>query len=298
MVLWILNVLLGLGTCRSICYNKGHFVQLENSVVLWLLPFNYLWLAQQLISGKPETFSRDPPSHTEYFGSKEPATVREQLLHQDAVSEGARTQKKSRLFWVPVAIAILISVQWIMTLASVIYHCLYRIGNNQRTRTYFEVPNAVTNPSSIALGMPPACLDWLKSVNVEDTGLLKLDYDQMTAVIITTLQFGVCTIACVERIRKHFQKRRLNTYKHNISTLKITAAASLASLGIAALFTGFWILGTVVLKGRNANMRYTNDLNTTGGCTFAMVGMNKRWGYWNVEYELAFRIIMSALGAS
>lgn len=268
-------------------------------MVLWVLPFNYLWLTQQLISNKNETSRRDPPSNTTYFGNKEPATVREQLLHQDAEeSEGARTQKKSRLFWASVGIAILTSVHWILTLVSVISHWLYKIGNNQRTRTYYEVPNAVTNPSSIAPGMPPACLDWLKSDNVNASGLLKLDYDQMTVVLITILQFGICTIACVERIRKYFQRRRLNSYKRNFSTLKITAAASLASLGIAALFTGFWILGTVVLKGANVNMRYTNDLNATGGCTFAMVGMNKRWGYWDVEYELAFRIIMSALGAS
>jgi hypothetical protein len=80
--------------------------------------------------------------------------------------------------------------------------------------------------------------------------------------------------------------------------LRTSASATLATLGLPALVTGVWVLSKVVFGSEDVTLYYTKDLTATGGCTFGVVNMNKRWGYWDVQYELGFRIAMSVLGAA
>lgn len=75
-------------------------------------------------------------------------------------------------------------------------------------------------------------------------------------------------------------------------------AVTLVLLLIPAFAVGIDIATKVLQDGQVIDVRFTNDLSVTGGCTFAYVNMNKRYGYWDVEVERGFRIVMSLLGAS
>lgn len=95
--------------------------------------------------------------------------------------------------------------------------------------------------------------------------LLDINVEQAIMTLIVAVQFVACTVSLV--IRSLSQ----NGHRRTFRMLQVSAAASLASLGLPALVTGFWILGAVMLGGQDIWLMYTNDLNTTGGCTFGMV---------------------------
>ena len=252
-------------------------------------------------SKKDKTYDdalQDSSANTVYDVLKEQTSIQERPLQMVfAGSHTPQAKPKSTFFWTSIIAAVFTVLQWILTMLSVVNHWKFSLGSNQ-TQTYYEAPNAVSNPSLIAPGMPQACLNWLKGNNVNTIGLLKMDYDARLSVLVTTIQFALCTLAFVQHVYKHFKNKGWDKYMRTYSMLKISAAATLASLGIAALVTGVSILVTVVLKSEDVHMSYTNNLNVTGGCTFATVNMNKRWGYWDVEYELPYRVAMAVLGAA
>jgi len=56
-------------------------------------------------------------------------------------------------------------------------------------------------------------------------------------------------------------------------------------------------LAVTVFGERGAvNVVFTNNATRTGGCTFATVGMDKRFGYYDVKEGLALRVAQSVLG--
>src|SRR5437667_5786360 len=91
----------------------------KSSVVLWLLPYNYLWLIQLVKSNKEKTTWQGYSMQTTYdsgqttFDSgKDQVAVQEQLLNQggtEAVTARTR-QQKSKLYWTAVGIAVLTSL--------------------------------------------------------------------------------------------------------------------------------------------------------------------------------------------
>ena len=41
-----------------------------------------------------------------------------------------------------------------------------------------------------------------------------------------------------------------------------------------------------MLRGHKVTeVSFTNNMRVTGGCTFAVVGMDRRWGYFNVRAQ-------------
>jgi hypothetical protein len=218
--------------------------------------------------------------------------------------------RKTKLIW---ALTILISLvaiaQWLLTLFTVIKHFNYSSGSNPRTQTYTELPLASSNPSSIAPDMPSTCLSWLSSSAgvTAIAQLTRIDLDTQMAVFISLAQFGFCTITLVSKGATMLFSQRSRRYPSlpsgrprrflTFNMLTISAAATLSTLGLSALVVGVWVLVTVVLKGGFINLAYTNNGTVTGGCTFAAVTMSKRWGYYDVENERAFRAVMSLLGA-
>ena len=86
--------------------------------------------------------------------------------------------------------------------------------------------------------------------------------------------------------------------RRTLRMLKLSAWTSLFTIGLPALATGFWILGAVTFGGQDVVLAHTNNLVTTGQCTFGVVNMDRRWGFWDVQIESSFRIIMSLVGAA
>ena len=213
-------------------------------------------------------------------------------------SEPHLRRTKPALFWASVAIGVVTLVQWCMSLAVTITHWRYTWSDNPQTQTYFEALAAVADPSTIG-NMPASCLEFLKSTNLEAYGLIDVNVDQFIMVILTTFQLIASTVVLIFATKRFFSSRNVDSsYRRTFWMLKISASAVLATLGLPALVTGVLVLSKVVFGSQDVTLNYTKDLTATGGCTFGVVNMDKRWGYWDVQNELGFRIAMSALGAA
>jgi hypothetical protein len=206
-------------------------------------------------------------------------------------SEHGTRRRRPTLFWVSVIFGFISFLQWCMSLTVVALHFRYSWFDKSSHPTYVEVSRALDDPSSIAT-MPQACLNWLKSTPLATSELLDIHVEQTVMTLIVAAQFVACTIFLVIFSLQQSGRRR------TLRMLKVSAAASLASLGLPAMGTGFWILGAVIFGNQDVWLMYTNNLNTTGGCTFGVVNMDRRWGYWDVQYERPYRIAMSVLGAA
>jgi len=57
-----------------------------------------------------------------------------------------------------------------------------------------------------------------------------------------------------------------------------------------------FLVVTVFGERGAVNVVFTNNATQTGGCTFATVGMDKRFGYFDVKEGLALRVAQSVLG--
>jgi hypothetical protein len=275
--------------------------------VLWLLPFNYIWLVQLL--GDKREYA--PANHGHEFDHAsqdwkpvDSTEVKVQEL-RSAGPQGSLRQRKPILFWTSVAIGFIAILQWIMTLVSVIQHWQYTWSNNPRTQTYLEVPSAAVgvkgDPSTIAPAMPRACLNWLMSGNLEKSGLINVNTDQFMMVLVTTMQLLFCSLVLFKGLKQLLgfgASAMQSSYRRTFGMLKLSALATLVTLGLPALITGMWIVGFVIFGSQDVQLRYTTDPSVTGGCTFGFVNMDKRWGYWDVQYELPTRIIMSIFGAA
>jgi hypothetical protein len=271
------------------------------SVILWLVPFNYIWLVQLLGSKKDpvptvgwqettRTNQVKQPMHT-FPRQEEPKMQEPGVQHSDhpTMSEGGSSRSRSKYYWISITFGVITIIQWCMSLTVVALHFRYSWMDRLSHPTYVETFNAVNNPSSVAI-MPQACLNWLQqSAGLIASELLDIHVVQVVHTLIVALQFIMCTVVVLFRGGGRH---------HILGKLKISALASLVTLGIPAIGTGLWILGTVVFGTQDTWLTYTHNLTTTGGCTFGAVAMNRQWGYWDVQYERPYRIAMSVLGVA
>ncbi|KAJ9664121.1 hypothetical protein H2201_005361 [Coniosporium apollinis] len=279
------------------------------SVVLWLVPFDYIWLIQLFGKDRANSLAHDGELMTPINLDSKPTgstTVQEEaacaqqpLMIQPEVcgaAEKSLRQRKPMIFWTTIIATVVTLLQWCLSLASIIIHWQYS-WTSPRTQTYVEDPRAVSDPTTIGQ-MPVACLDWLKSGGVQNSGLIDLQVDQSIACITFTAQFVICTPAALAAILVLIRLRRGVLDGYTYKMIHFSACVCLASLVCPAFGTGFWALWKVVFGSSDTFLRYTNNLNVTGGCTFGFVNIDKRWGYWDVEYERPFRLAMSGLGAA
>jgi len=272
------------------------------SVILWLVPFNYIWLIQ-LLDPKNKTAtpaSEQDATQTGHGSQPAPYTYPQQdklqMQEQGIVPVDAQNtsgngffQGKSKFYWISITFGFITALQWIMSFAIVVLHFRYSWFHSKSHPTYVEVPHAISDLSSIAI-MPKSCWDWLQmSTNLISSDLLDIHLVQVIQTLILALQLAACTAVILFRRSGPHQV---------LGKLKLSAAASLATLGLPAIGTGLWILGTVTFGNQDTWMTYINNITTTGGCTFGAVAMDRQWGYWDVEYERPYRIAMSLLGVS
>lgn len=277
---------------------SNHFA----SVILWLVPFNYIWLTRLLGSRTEDdtrnfqqdamqTNLREPfveQGYPQYQGYQVPVPETKQVVSQN-ISVYSLPQKRSKFYWVSISFVILTGIQWLMSLVVVVLHIRYFWMKPKDHPTYLEAPLASSNSSLIA-DMPQSCLNWLQqSSGLIASELLDMQLVQTVFCLINAIQFIACTAVLVFSSRSRFRI---------LGKLKLSASASLASLGVPALATGIWIISTVVFGDQDTWITHTQNLTTTGGCTFAAVTMNRQWGYWDVEYSRPIRISMSVLGVA
>lgn len=301
------------------------------NVLLWLLPLNYVTLASQLQAARREAIYEEPYAganvqfaqlrsngQIEFTSDAFPPVLRGPDTPGFVDKKGAMQTRSSfpsatprsggfpsiagdittgesrgMTTWISILAA---AGMWFLSFVVTILHWKWSYGSvgSSLTRTYPPISTALSQPQSVG-NMPVACLKYLQSETlVNSTNFFDQPTDQIIFALITTLQFIASSLVLVYvYIRRHDE-----AFDRSYRILYCSASVTLIMLLIPALAVGIDIATQVLQDGQVINVRFTNDLNITGGCTFAFVNMNKRFGYWDVTLEKGFRIIMSFLGAS
>jgi hypothetical protein len=272
------------------------------SMLLWLLPLNYVFLASQMQREAP--YNYDEP----YVGADQQLRQLRELDFGDVgmrdkygsnfglgtrSSAGGNLRTRSArgarvLIW-----AVLAGVMWFLSFVVMILHWKWKFSKGSSfERTYNENTSALVDPRSIGT-LPAACLSDLSSGALARSDLFVQNKDELIFALIATFQFllSSAVLAAVFLGRKE-------PFDRAYRVLYISAGVTLFMLLIPALALGVDIIANVLRRREVIAMRFTNDLRTTGGCTFSFVNMDKRLGYWDVADERAFRIVMALLGAS
>jgi hypothetical protein len=301
------------------------------NVLLWLLPLNYVTLASQLQAARRDAIYEEPyaganvqfaqlrsngqieftnnafppvlrgPETPGFMDKKGVVQARSSFPTPTSRSGGfpsiagdlSTREKHGLTTWLAVLAA---AGMWFFSFVVTILHWKWSYGpvGSGLTRTYPPISTALSEPQTVG-NMPVSCLKYLQSgALVNNTNFFDQPTDQIIFALITTLQFiASCLVLVFVYLRRHDEP-----FDRANRILYASAAVTLIMLLIPALAVGIDVATQVLQDGHVINVRFTNDLNTTGGCTFAFVNMNKHYGYWDVALEKGFRIIMSFLGAS
>ena len=223
--------------------------------------------------------------------NKEPRVV------ESTSQSGGKGRKEKVFFWASILCAVLTIAIWILSLVVGVLHFKYYFSTKKDHPAYIEVAKAISDPSSIAKNLPQPCLSWLQAnAPIVATDLLNIGWQQILQTVMVAFQIIVSSGLIGFFLLGH---KTLRVNSNNVlSTLTLSATVTFLAIAIPAMATGFWILGSVTLGNQDEFFHYTDNFNTTGGCTFAAVNMNRQWGYWDVETQRGFRVAMSLLGVA
>jgi hypothetical protein len=299
--------------------------------LLWLVPLNYVFLAKQLHEARKDKSYEEPyagsnmqfaqlrsngridftnspfpavltgpqsPIHS--IKEQDPVNVRSSFPTATRSSGGFSSivpelptrESKGLTTWLAI---ISTAGLWFLSFVYMILHWKWSYGtaDGSWARTYPPIAAALTDPQTIG-NMPLTCLAYLQSNNLSTkTSFFKQTSDQMTFAIIGTLQFLLSMMVLVYA----YWRRRDEPFDRSYRVLYASASVSLILLLVPAFATGVAVGTQILREGEDVSLRFTNDLDVTGGCTFAFVTMSKRFGYWDVDLNRASRIVYSFLGA-
>jgi heme/copper-type cytochrome/quinol oxidase subunit 2 len=202
------------------------------------------------------------------------------------------TTRKRASFFIGIALGTVAVIMWFVTAFTLVFHWRLPSTGNQRTETYLQDPRVTADPSVLG-ALPSSCVDYLKSTSLQGQGMYSESFDQLLSAGIATLQFIIVSLAAVTICWRVFRKNP----SASTENFKNCLSSTLTSLVIAIVGTALYI-GINSWQKHSVSYSYTTNTATTGGCTFAFVEMDGTLGYWDVSYELGFRIGMSALGAA
>ncbi len=251
-------------------------------------------LIQDKNSHAPTIVYQDPSPIYDQYGHpidshKEPHIVE---ANAQVMPTGNETRGSKSFYWIALLFAGIAGLTWLLSLIVTVLHFKFNWSSQNTHPTYIEASNSVLDPSSIAQGIPQTCVSWIQSFPLTvSKDLLSVGWLQTLQAAIVGFQFVVSSLLIGQSLRK---MKDHTTF----SKLKVSILATTTVLAIPAIATGFWILGSVKLGKQDEMLIYTDNFNTTGGCTFASVNMNRQWGYWDVDSQRGFRIAMSLLGVA
>jgi hypothetical protein len=200
--------------------------------------------------------------------------------------------RKGASFFIGIALAILAVLMWCITAFTLVFHWRSPSTGGERAETYLQDPRVTADPSVLG-SLPSSCVDFLKSTNLQSLGMYSESFEQLLSAGLATLQFIIVSLAAAAICWRVF--RRIPTA--STENFKSCLTSTITALVIAIVGTALYI-GINSWQKHSVSYSYTTDTATTGGCTFAFVEMDGTLGYWDVPYELGFRIGMSALGAA
>lgn len=269
------------------------------NVLLWMLPFTYIYiihLAAPSQSTSPQYTYTPTPQRLEFQASDYPEHKFQFKTEVQALRPSQRKAWKGilirwKILFVSAALATVLLCTF--SFATVILHWRYHWNSfpwAPNKQTYIPIPETISNPGILGQ-LPEKCLAYLASGSLKRTEFFHQDTEQTTFAVITTLQFAfsLCSLYALHTV---FAK---NESLLSRCSLMLTLSATITGLGL--LIPAF-ATGMLIVKEKGAVLRFTNDLQVTGGCTFAFWGMKREMGYWDVPYELGFRVAMSFFGAA
>jgi heme/copper-type cytochrome/quinol oxidase subunit 2 len=236
------------------------------------------------------TSSEYQPVHQVEAGTQ--PTSKEAASNQHAVH-----RKSTKSIVGTVILGLICFVQWCMTFAVVTYHFRKPTSPSSRSQEYLLNATVQADPHTIGQ-IPTQCVNWLKSADLVRMGLFSQYGDQIFSATLTVILFIITTVAGLWMIFIMAMQRANGPVQTTSRVLKICKYTVVLALVIGVVVTVLYAGITVGSKKHYVSFRYTNNPGVTGGCSFAFVSMDKEWGYWDVQDELAFRIAMSVFGAS
>lgn len=266
------------------------------NVLLWLLPFTYIFIVHQVAqeqSTSPQyTYTPTPqglefrtPDHPEH---KFQSTTEVQALSHSQLKAWNGMPTRVKVILVSSILATILLVTF--SLAATIKHWQFRWtspASGLDKQTYIPLPDVISNPNTLGQ-LPDTCLAYLTSGKLQNTEFFRQDSERKAFAVITTLQFVFSLLSLPAIFLEN--KSRLSP-----SSRVLIVSATITCLGL--LIPAF-AAGMLIVKEKGTVLRFTNDVEETGGCTFAFLGMKREVGYWDVPYELGFRIAMSFFGAA
>jgi hypothetical protein len=267
------------------------------NVLLWLLPFTYLFIIR--LASQPRYISsqytyKSTPQGVEFQTTKSlDQKLQAATQAQTTTLSGAKAWKASPTRWRIVAICAFLATVLLFSfsLAATILHWQFHWtspGTALDKQTYIPISSALSNPSTLGLLPPDPCITYLTSGSLSKTDFFSQNTEQITFAVITTVQFTV-SLSIFSAV--------FSWTKNPFSRASMVLIHSAVITGLGLLIPAFAV-GMLIVRGKGTVVRFTNDLGVTGGCTFAFLGMKRELGYWDVKDELAFRVAMSFFGAS
>ncbi|KAH8664981.1 hypothetical protein BGZ60DRAFT_565165 [Tricladium varicosporioides] len=308
LVAWFFKVAHGLAVPNRFAWT---------SVVLWLLPVAYIYVihaiwpvtkvanivstkaayqpvAQRDLHGQ-QTHEYINYDNQQAYGHGPPGYVQDNdsmLKQSTANTTTAKTQRPAS-FIVGILLGLISVIMWGITLATIVYHFQFAGVNNQRTETYLQDPRTTSDPSILG-SLPTACVNFLKGYSLQEHGMFWSPFNQLFSAGITAVQFLIVSLAVIKIAWKRFKGGAISKLGGVVDCM----VATLTALILAVLATAIYIGVVAGAQKKSVSFSFTTNTNTTGGCTFGFVEMDSTFGYWEVPYELGFRIAMSALGAA
>jgi len=299
----------GMSSCGCVAMYPSN----KSSVVLWLLPVAYVCAINQIAASRRRNPSATTSAKTEYQAvhQLDPAGYRPQSYDQHGyTNQGYGHQfeplkqpfidttplqtksPKGVSFFFGIALGVVAVIMWCVTVMTLIFHWQSPTTANQRTESYLQDLRVTADPSVLG-DLPTECVNFITSTNLQSTGIYSQSFDRLISAGFATLQFIIVSSAAFT-IGWRVLRRSPNA---SVDSFKSCLQSTIIALVIAVIGTAIYI-GIMTWQKHSVNYSYTTNITTTGGCTFAFIQMDGALGYWDVPYELGFRIGMSVLGAA
>jgi hypothetical protein len=265
---------------------------------MWLLPFAYASLVSSISDAR-----RNVEGVTQFpmASQYQPVHQIEEAPHptsKEAVSGNSSIPRKSsKPTFAMITLGLVCFIEWCMTFATVVYHFQKPTSPSSRSQEYLLNSTVGADPTTIG-SVPQQCVDWLESADLVRMGLFSQYGDQLFSATLAAALFFGTTVAGLGMVLSMAMPRTNGTAQTASRILTLCTSTAVLALVVGVICNVLYDGITLGSKKRYVNLRYTNNPSITGGCSFAFVGMDKRFGYWDVQDELAFRIVMSVLGAS
>jgi hypothetical protein len=209
----------------------------------------------------------------------------------------------------PFTVVLLLStiIMWIFTLVINVMHRISFSFAHPFTQSMVPLDIVSSNPASLAANMPEACISYLQTnaSTLVSQGLYTQIGDKGISTIFENGQFvlyslfGLHGTVSLWRLRNNDSdggetgriSKVLGAYRYLMTLI----------LPLIVVSNTIYLVVTVFGQGGAVNFTFTrtNPLNfTLPNCTFVVVGMDKRFGYFDVTEGLGMRIGQSLLGVA